>query len=161
MSYAVVACRQCNNAWAVDRRNATASCPHCNAKADRQHQLALWEGEDARAAQAATAQKRAAAGGVHGQQLAMLAAPVRMPRHDSVLDAAAAQVRHVTNKSDRAEAVARWMERLASPFRHEDLIAALERAGLDAKRCHDEVIRLLSNDILLEARPGLYRVIHP
>ncbi|HJQ92796.1 MAG TPA: hypothetical protein VJ874_00765, partial [Candidatus Thermoplasmatota archaeon] len=64
--FAVVVCSGCRKPWAVELRHATASCPACKASHDLAGRAPVWQGDDARAAQAAVAQHRAAmAGGLH------------------------------------------------------------------------------------------------
>ncbi len=111
---------------------------------------------DAREAQAAAAHTRAAA---QDAPVGILERPVPLPRHDSVLDAAASKAVGIANKSARAEAVALWLTRLAGGASRTDFVAALEKAGLDRDRSEAEVVRMLAMDILFEPKAGFYRVL--
>jgi len=159
--YAVVACSRCRNPWAVELRNATASCPACGAEADLARRTRLWEGDSPQEAQAAVAQARLQAAGpqaiLHMQRLAATARPAR--GHDSPVDAAAAAGTGVRNRSERAEAVARAYGRLCADIPHADLVEALTRAGLEPARSAVEVTRMLACDVLLEPRAGTYRFV--
>ena len=42
---------------------------------------------------------------------------------------------------------------------HEELLRALERAGIDRERGEAEVTRMLATDILVEPRAGCYRMV--
>ena len=149
--FAVVACSGCGQPWAVELRNAAATCPRCQAKNGLEGRKKLWQGDDARDAQGAAA-AIAQAGRIRP-------ALERLPRHDSPIDAAAAKGRALVNKSARAEMVALWLERLAGPMEHRHLIDAMVRAGLDQDRAEAEVTRMLAMDLLMEPRSGHYRLV--
>jgi hypothetical protein len=156
--YAVVACSACRAPWAVELRHETASCPSCHAPVEVARRTRLWQGDDARQAQAAVAHHRAAMAG--GLAAVQALAPRRPePRHDSPADAAAAQASGLVNKSARAEAVALWMTRLVGLVPHRDLVDAMGKAGLDADRAEREVVRLLATDVMVEPKAGSYRVL--
>lgn len=153
-----MACSACRQPWAVDLRHATASCPSCQASYDLAERRPLWQGDDARAAQAAVAHHRAAmAGGLAAVQA--LRPPKPAARHDSPADAAAAQAAGLVNLSARAEAVALWMTRLVGDVPHAGLIEAMAKAGLDPKRAEREVVRMLATDVLMEPKAGRYRLV--
>jgi hypothetical protein len=156
--FAVVACSACRQAWAVELRHASVSCPHCKSSVDLSSRTKLWLGDDARAAQVAVAHHRAALAG--GAQ-AVAALQPRRPeaRHDSPADAAAAQAAGIVNKSARAEAVALWMTRLCGMASHRDLLDAMQKADLDRGRAEKEVVRLLATDVMVEPRAGFYKVL--
>jgi predicted RNA-binding Zn-ribbon protein involved in translation (DUF1610 family) len=156
--YAVVVCTACRAPWAVESRHTTASCPSCHAQVEVAARTRLWQGDDAREAQAAVGHHRAAlAGGLAAVQRSTARRPE--PRHDSATDAAAAQASGLANKSARAEAVALWMTRLVGQVTHCDLVEAMGKAGLDADRAEREVVRLLATDVMVEPKAGLYRVL--
>lgn len=154
MRFAVLAC-PCGERWAVETRHAKVACPGCRLTADLVTRQRLWQGDDAAAASQAAGALRAAAAGAPQ----VLEPPLREARHDSPLDAAAAQAAGVVNKSDRAEVVALWMTRLVGSPSHTQLVDALQRAGLDATRAEREVMRMLAMDYLMEPRAGTYRVL--
>ncbi len=155
MRFAVLAC-PCGERWAVETRHAKVACPGCRQAADLVTRQRLWQGDDAVAAsQAAGALRAAAAGAPTGT----LEAQNQEVRHDSPVDAAAAQAAGVVNKSDRAEVVALWMTRLVESPSHAQMVDALQRAGLDATRAEREVMRMLAMDYLMEPRAGTYRVL--
>jgi hypothetical protein len=156
--FAVVVCTPCRRPWVAELRHATASCPSCRTPYDLAARKPLWQGEDARAAQAAAAHHRAAmAGGLAAVQGLQ---PRRAePRHDSPADAAAAQAGGLVNLSARAEAVALWMTRLAGPVPHRALVEAMEKAGIDRARAEREVVRMLATDVMVEPKAGHYRVL--
>lgn len=149
--YAVVACQGCREAWAVELRHSQATCPRCATTADLARRVRLWQGESPQQAQAAAAALRGQ-GAPSG-----LPAPARVPRHDSPIDAAAAQGVGIRNQSERAEAVAAALTLLCGHASHQDLLEALSKAGLGAARAEAEVQRMLACDRLLEPRAGEYR----
>jgi hypothetical protein len=161
LRFAVVACSACRAPWAVELRHATASCPSCHAPVEVAARTRLWQGDDAREAQAAVGHHRAAmAGGPAALAAVQALAPRRpAPRHDSPADAAAAQASGLANKSARAEAVALWMTRLLGQVPHADLLEALGKAGIERPRAEREVVRLLATDVMVEPRAGHYRVL--
>ena len=153
--FAVVECPRCGDAWSAELRNASSACPRCRTRCDLRKAQISWTGDDAREAQGAAASRRA-----NGHEtLLELPTPQAVPRHDSALDAAAAKGQGITNRSDRAEAVALWLTRLQGGGRHEALLEALERAGLDRDRATREVVRMLAMDLLWEPRAGFYRTL--
>ena len=155
MRFAVIPC-PCGERWAAETRHATVACPRCGESADLATRQRLWQGDDAGQARKATAALRAEAAGADP------AALVREPkdaRHDSPADAAAAKASAITNRSDRAEAVALWMTRLVGLPTHAELVDALGKAGLDRVRAEREVVRMLAMDYLMEPRAGSYKVI--
>jgi hypothetical protein len=158
VAFAVVACSACRQPWAVELRHATATCPACRSAYDLAGRKPLWQGEDARAAQAAVAHHRAAlAGGLPAVQALR---PVRPePRHDSPADAAAAQAGGIVNLSARAEAVALWMTRLMGQVPHQELVEAMGKAGIPRERAEREVVRLLATDLMMEPKAGRYRAL--
>ena len=153
--FAVLAC-PCGERWAAETRHAAVSCPRCGQAADLATRKRLWQGDGATEARAAAAALRAHAAGA--DPLLLEAAP-REARHDSLADAAAAKARAITNRSDRAEAVALWLTRLAGQPTHAELVDALGKAGLDKARAEREVTRMLATDYLMEPRAGSYKVI--
>lgn len=155
MRYAVIPC-PCGERWATETRHARVTCPRCGQGGDLGARLKLWKGDDPKAAREAAAGLRAQAAGA---PTALLQAPPPLPRHDSPADAAAAKAGGITNRSDRAEAVALWMTRLVGQPSHDDLVDALARAGLDRMRAEREIVRMLAMDYLMEPRAGAYRVI--
>lgn len=163
MPFAVVACSSCKAPWAVDLRHAKVSCPRCRAPAELRKRRRLWEGGGAAEAQAAAAHLAAALSrGEPGdalQQVGALADDRPLPRHDSTVDAAAAKGRAVRNASARADEVAAWMTRLSGGSSHEELVAALCKAGLSADRAEREIVRMLATDVVFEPRPGQYQAL--
>ena len=158
--FAVVACSACRKPWAVELRHATASCPECRTSYDLATRKPLWQGENAREAQAAVAHHRAAmAGGLAAVQAEALRPRRPEPRHDSPADAAAAQASGIVNLSSRAEAVALWLTRLVGTPTHAQLIDGMAKAGLDGARAEREVVRMLATDILMEPKAGVYRLV--
>ncbi|MFA5944431.1 MAG: hypothetical protein WC876_08200 [Candidatus Thermoplasmatota archaeon] len=156
--FAVIACSSCRKPWAVELRHATASCPDCRTSYIIAERKPLWQGDDARAAQAAVAHHRAAmAGGLGDVQSLKPKRPE--PKHDSPADAAAAQAAGIVNLSARAEAVALWMTRLLGQVPHVQLLEAMAKAGIDRSRADREVIRLLATDLMMEPKAGHYRVL--
>lgn len=156
--YAVVACSACRRPWAVELRHQGATCPSCHTAVSLRDRTRLWAGDDPREAQAAVAHHRAAL--AHGLLAVQTLQPRRSePRHDSPADAAAAQAVGIVNQSARSEAVALWMQRLVGPVPHDDLMAALGKAGVAAARAEREVVRMLACDVLMEVRPGVYRLV--
>lgn len=156
--YAVVVCSTCRSPWAIELRHETASCPGCRTSYQVAERKPLWQGEDARQAQAAVAHHRAAlSGGLEAVQTLQPKRPEA--RHDSAEDAAAAQAAGIVNLSARAEAVALWMTRLAGPVPHARLIEAMAKAGLDRARAEREVVRLLATDLMMEPKAGHYRIL--
>ncbi len=153
--FAVTLCPACQEPCAVELRHAAISCPRCQAKVEMRGRSLLWQGDDARDAQAAASQasRRGA--------IPDLVGPERIPRHDSPADAAAAQAKSIINKSARAEAVALWLDRIAGPVPHRLLVDSLERAGLDQDRAEAEITRMLALDLLMEPRSGYYRAVGP
>jgi hypothetical protein len=156
--YAVVVCSACRKPWAVELRHATVSCPGCGTPYDRAARKPLWQGEDARAAQAAVAHHRAATAG--GLAAVQAFKPYRAEaRHDSPADAAAAQAAGIVNLSARAEAVTLWMTRLVGAVPHAALVEAMGLAGIDRARAEREVVRLLATDVMMEPKAGHYRIL--
>ena len=155
MRFAIIPC-PCGERWATETRHARVTCPRCGTSGELAARLVLWQGDDASAAREAAASLRAQAAGA---PKSLLERPVPVARHDSVADAAAAKASSITNRSDRAEAVALWMTRLAGQPTHADLLDALTRAGLDKARAEREIVRLLAMDYLMEPRAGSYKVI--
>lgn len=159
-AYAVVACSGCKQAWSVELRSRTASCPRCARRVELDRRTRLWEGDDAREARSAAASLRAAlTQGVPvpvANQRLRDADPEPVARHDSPVEAAAAKGRSVTNLSERADEVAAWLTRLLGPTDHDTLLAALEKAGLTRARAEREVVRMLATDVLYEPRAGSY-----
>ena len=153
--YAVLPC-PCGELWAAELRHASVSCPRCGQAADTATRKRLWQGDDAAAARKAAGTLRAQAAGADAR---LLEPEPRAVRHDSPADAAAAKASGITNKSDRAEAVALWMTRLVGQPTHGQLVDALQRAGLDKARAEREVTRMLAMDYLMEPRAGSYKVI--
>ncbi len=149
--FAVIGCSHCSDLWAVDLRHEQATCPRCRKTFKLADRHRLWQGEGARAAQAAAAALRAG-----GQEVAP---PNKTPRHDSPVEAAAAQAVGIINKSRKAEVVALWLTRLTGLVPHADLVAGMEFAGLERDRAEREVVRMLATDILTEPRAGSYRVL--
>jgi hypothetical protein len=156
--FAVVACSSCAEPWAVETRHATITCPRCATKVETRDRRRLWEGDTAQDAQTHAGILRARAQGLAGAAAATISLerPIREARHDSPAEAAAAKASGITNKSQRAEAVALWMQRLVGPSRHDDLIDAMVLAGLEKSRAESEVIRMLVCDVLYEPRAGVY-----
>ena len=158
MDFAVVVCSACRQPWAVELRHATASCPACATTYDLAGRTPVWQGDDARAAQAAVAHHRAAlSGGLAAVQMLKPRRPE--PRHDSPADAAAAQAGGIVNLSARAEAVALWMTRLRGLVPHRELLEAMGKAGIDGERAEREVVRLLATDLMMEPKAGHYRIL--
>jgi hypothetical protein len=155
MRFAVIPC-PCGERWAVETRHAKVTCPRCGTTADLAARTRLWQGDTALAARDAAGTLRAEAAGAPAVRLA---GPSSAPRHDSPADAAAAKANAITNRSDRAEAVALWMTRLVGQPSHADLVAALRKAGLDQSRAEREIVRMLAMDYLMEPRAGSYKVI--
>jgi hypothetical protein len=94
------------------------------------------------------------------QEAHALSLPARtLPRHDSPIDAAAALASGIRNRSERAQAAALALSRLQGLVTHADLVAALERSGLDGERAEAEVVRMLAADVLIEPRAGHYRAL--
>ncbi len=150
--FAVVACPGCKAPWAVELRNATSTCPRCRSTVELAARKPLWEGDDARDAQAAAAQARQG-----DRTVSVLLQP--QPRHDSPVDAAAAKGRTIINKSARAEEVARWLERLSGPMPHRQLADALVRSGIYLERAEAEITRMLAMDFLMEPKSRTYRLV--
>lgn len=138
-------------------RQASASCPSCNTRCEPGTRRHLWRGESPQEAQAAAAQLRLPKGA--NATIQALAEPKARasPRHDSPVDAAAAQGSGITNKSERAAAVAKALCRLQGAVPHGELVAAFVKAGLEAERAEAEVVRMLATDVLIEPRAGAYR----
>jgi hypothetical protein len=158
VGFAVVVCSACRQPWAVELRHATASCPACSVAYDLADRKPVWQGEDARSAQAAVAHHRAAMAG--GLQAVQALRPHRPePRHDSPADAAAAQAGGIVNLSARAEAVALWMTRLVGLVPHPQLLEAMGKAGIPRERAEREVVRLLATDLMMEPKAGRYRIL--
>ncbi len=161
--FAVVACSSCRQAWAVDLRHTRASCPRCQRPADLDRRRRLWQGDDAREAQAAAGRLRLEL--TTGDQAPLQQARVdelalpKVPRHDSPVEEAAARARAVTNKSQRADAVALWLTRLQGASSHDDYVGALSRAGLDRVRAEKEIVRMLACDVVYEPRAGYYQAL--
>jgi hypothetical protein len=156
-AFAVVEC-PCGQAWCVELRHESSTCPRCGTKADLKRRRRLWQGDSAQEARAALATLGATRNKAQSAVESLrLPAARAFPRHDSPMEAAAAAGRP-RNHSKRAEEVARVLDRLG-PMGHEELVEALGKAGLDAKRAEAEVVRMLATDFLLEPRPGQYRVV--
>ncbi len=144
------------------------TCPRCQTSVDVRRRRRFWEGPDAIEARAAAGRVAAAFaqgldpadGSADGPEQALID---RRPavRHDTPMDAAAAKGRQHTNKSARAEEVALWMTRLVGDVAHDDLVAALQRSGLDFDRAEREVTRMLAADVIFEPRAGHYRHLDP
>jgi len=147
----VVACPGCGAVRAAEARHASSTCVRCGERHSHAAGRVLASGVPAAAAREIVARAAAPQG----------PAPApRVDRHDDPLDAAAAKGRAIANRSARAEAVALWCCRLlGGAVRHAQLLDALQRAGLDADRAEQEVVRMLACDLLLEPRPGLYRLV--
>lgn len=164
MSFVVIACSRCRNAWSVDVATATSRCQGCGRQTIVASRRRLWQGDDARAAATAAGAIRAAiAQGRPPDEAATVAAalapPARDAKHDSPLDAAAAKARAFVNQSQRAEAVALWLTRLIGAATEDDYVAALRRAGLSGRRAEKEIIRMLACDVIIEPAPGRYRAL--
>lgn len=164
MAYAVVACSECDTAWAVDLRYKTSRCPRCPALVDLRRRKRFWQGDspsDAR--QAAAALNTAIAQGRPVEEAAAafdaLADPRPVPRHDSAVDAAAAKAAVVVNKSQKAEVVALWLSRLQGDASEDDFVGAMHRAGVDRTRAEKELVRLLACDVVYEPVAGRYRAL--
>lgn len=162
--FAVVGCSTCKQAWAVEARHGTTTCPGCRGSRPAKRRRALWSGDSAVDAQKATAAIRAAlAQGLPVDQAAAAAQALRpvdaLPKHDNVLDAAAAKARGLRNASDRAEAVMLWLGRLAGPLPENDVLEALGKAGLGHDRAEKEIVRMLAGDVIYEPRAGYYEVL--
>lgn len=159
-AYAVVACSGCKQPWSVALRGRTASCPRCTRRVELDRRTRLWEGDDAREARSAAASLRAAlAQGIPvevANRRLREADPEPVVRHDSPVDAAAAQARRTTNLSERADEVAAWLSRLLGPTDHDTFVAALEKAGIPRPRAEREVVRMLAADVIYEPRAGSY-----
>lgn len=155
MRFAVIGC-PCGETWAVETRHARVACPRCGKAAELATRQRLWQGDTADDARKAAGTLRAqAAGGA----AVLSERPAQVARHDSPADAAAAKAGGITNKSDRAEAVALWLTRLVGQPSHEELVQALVKSGLDRGRAEREVHRMLATDYLMEPRAGSYQVI--
>lgn len=141
----------------MDLRQASASCPSCSTRCEPGTRRHLWRGDSPQEAQAAAAQLRLPKGAYATVQALAEPKARTAPRHDSPIDAAAAQGVGITNKSERAEAVARALCRLQGAAPHGELVAALVKAGLDSERAEAEVVRMLATDVLIEPRAGSYR----
>lgn len=155
MRFAVLAC-PCGQRWAVETRHETVRCPGCAKVHEAGRRTPLWLGETAQEATRAVQEALAHAAGVP-----IPATVPRVARHDSPRDAAAAQASSVINKSARAERVALWMTRLVGQPSHDELVDALQRAGLDRLRAEREIVRMLATDYLVEPRAGTYRTLAP
>ncbi len=162
--YGVIACSRCKEVWSVELANRTSSCPRCNQHVHLARRRRLWEGNNPREAQAATATLRAQV--QHGvnpdalqDQMEKLAHPERLVQHDSLEDAASAQARDVTNLSKRAERVTLWLGRLCGTVDHDQLIAAFSKAGIPRERGEREVLRMLVSDYIYEPHAGQYAVL--
>lgn len=114
-----------------------------------------------REAQAAAGRLRAAM--AQGVGLAEAEEAIRPPeplaRHDSPVEAAAAQARQVRNLSGRADRVALWLTRLQGDVAHDAYVDALGMAGLDRARAEKEIVRMLATDVIYEPRAGAYRAL--
>ncbi len=147
----------------MDLRSKTSRCPGCQTAVDLDRRRRLWEGDDARDAQAAAGRVRLelAAGQAAPAQQALLEemALPQAPRHDSPVDEAAARARAVTNKSQRADAVALWLTRLQGQASHDDYLGALSQAGLERTRAEKEIVRMLACDVVYEPRAGYYQAL--
>lgn len=152
--FAAIPC-PCGEVWAAETRHARVTCPRCGKGAELAARKRLWQGDRAEDAAQAVAALRAQAAGAP----AIPPPAPRVARHDSLHDAAAAKANGIINRSDRAEAVALWMTRLAGQPSHDDLVQALQRAGLDRSRAEREIVRMLAMDYLMEPRAGSYRVL--
>lgn len=147
--FGALRCRSCAKIWAVELRNASSNCPACGANNELDPFRLVWTGDDAKDVIAAVSQLRAAG---------TTPLPLRVPRHDDPLDAAAAQARGLP-PSRRAEAVATALAALTGDLAHDQLTEALLRAGLPHERAQRELVRLLATDRLMEPSPGRYRLL--
>jgi hypothetical protein len=164
MAYAVVACSRCKAPWAVELRHAKSACPRCHTAVDLARRARLWEGPSAaRAREAAAAHAAALAQGITAARATeleqTLLADRPVARHDSAIDAAAAQARSKRNLGARAELVALWLTRLSDGASHAELLQALGKAGLGPERAEQEIARMLAADIIFEPRAGFYRAL--
>lgn len=161
--FAVIACRRCREPWAVETRHAATACPRCSARNQLRKRVHLWEGDDAREAQAAAVHLRTemAKGVAPGTALVTFqtAKKEEVPRHDSPVDAAAAKARALVNKSERADAVALWLTRLLGQAHHDTYLETLQKAGIDAVRAEKEIVRMLATDIIYEPLAGRYQTL--
>lgn len=156
MAYAVVACSQCREPWAVELRHKTSTCPRCQKSVELARRTRLWQGDSPTEARQAIQTLRADMAGGREQVVALHdARPV--PRHDSPIAAAAAKANAVINKSQKAETIALWLTRLQGDGSHEDHLEAMRQAGLDRDRAEKEITRMLAMDVLFEPRAGRYR----
>lgn len=159
--FAIIACKGCQEPWAVELRNAGASCPRCQKRNEIRKRTRLWEGPNARDAQSAAVHLRTQMAKGIEPEIALksfkMAQEDAVPRHDSPIDAAAAKARAVTNKSQRADAVALWLTRLVGDVDHMGYLDALERAGLERTRGEKEIVRMLAGDVIFEPQAGRYR----
>jgi hypothetical protein len=155
--FAVAQCG-CGNAWAVELRHAQAACPRCGAGIALEKARIAWRGDSAVEAQVAVGQLRLRCDPRAEAAVASLRR-ASVPRHDSPVEAAAARGAGIANKSSRAELVALALSRLTGMAPHDDLVQALELAGLERRRADAEVVRMLAMDILLEPKAGHYRVV--
>lgn len=156
MAYAVVACTQCKEPWAVELRHKTSSCPRCQKSVDLAKRTRLWQGDSPQDARRAIQTLRADLAGGREHVVALQdARPV--PRHDSPVAAAAAKANAVVNKSQKAEAIALWLTRLVGDASHAQYLDALRMAGLDRERAEKEITRMLAMDVTYEPRAGHYR----
>jgi hypothetical protein len=151
--FLVVACHRCGSPWAVEARHAAARCPGCQARNEIAGRNPLWRGDDAQQARAVVASLRA------GDHALDNAGPPKLPRHDSVADAAAARALGIVNRSSRAEAVAFHLVRLRGQAPHDELVEAMLKAGLDPDRAEAEITRMLALDVILEPRAGRYAMV--
>lgn len=142
---------RCGAPWAVDARHAQVTCPGCGKKQERRTRLPLWEGDAPLEAREAVARLR--------QGARALPNVPRMARHDSPADAAAAQARTIVSVGRRAEATATWFARVHGTMSHDELVAALEKAGIPTDRAGKEIVRMLATDILTEPRAGRYALV--
>ncbi|MEA3190372.1 MAG: hypothetical protein QOD77_954 [Thermoplasmata archaeon] len=150
MTFGVAQCG-CGQAWAVELRHAQAACPRCRRAVALEPARLRWSGGSA-------AEARAVVATLGGAVPEALTRP-RLPRHDSPVEAAAAQGAGIANKSSRAELVALALSRLCGVAARDDLLEALEKAGLERKRAEAELVRMLAMDVLLEPRAGFYRMV--
>lgn len=154
--YAAIVCQQCRRAWTIETRFEAVTCPRCTTRNEAASRRPIWAGDDpSQASQALLLHN-----GGPGAAAAVERPPSRaraLP-HESPAHAAASAATGIVNRSDKAEAVARFLAGRGAA-RHDDLLAALAAAGLDAGRAHAEVVRMLAMDVLMEPRPGVYRMV--
>lgn len=126
----------------AEDRFETASCPHCQTRQELGKRSVL--------AHVSTA----------AEARAILVQPVAMteslPRHDSLVDAAASKAKGIRSKTRLAETALEWGCKLFRPLPHGQAIEILQAAGLDAERGEQEIRRLLVQDQIFEPKVGHY-----